>query len=142
MKILNCLLMSSLLVANTLFAQTPAKDWLITPFTQKSEVKVLQNGNLLEITNGLITRQIRVSPNAATVSFKNLTTNEQFIRSVRPEARVVINGKSYNVGGLYGQKEHGYLLEEWIDNFLLTKSLLLPHLALLKISAMYLQRMY
>lgn len=117
MKTLNHLLIISLLAANTLFAQVPAKDWLIQPFIQKSEVKVLQNGKQLEITNGLITRQIRVNPNAATVSFKNLTTNEQFIRSVRPEARVVINGISYNVGGLYGQKEHGYLLEEWIGKF-------------------------
>src|SRR6218665_797061 len=116
-KTLRHLFMISLVSANAVFAQMPANDWLIQPFIQKSEVKVLQNGKLLEITNGLITRQIRVSPNAASVSFKNLTTNEQFVRSVRPEARVVINGKSYNVGGLYGQKEHGYLLEEWIDNF-------------------------
>lgn len=114
-KTLSYLLIISISAANTVFAQTPARDWLIQPFTHKSEVKVLQNGKLLEITNGLITRQIRVSPNAATISFKNLSTNEQFIRSVRPEARVVINGKSYNVGGLYGQKEHAYLLEEWID---------------------------
>lgn len=117
MKTLNYLLIIGLLAANTVFAQNSGKDWLIQPFTQKSEVKVLQNGHLLEITNGLISRQIRVSPNAATVSFVNLSTNEQFVRSVRPEARVVINGKSYNIGGLYGQKEQAYLLEEWIDKF-------------------------
>ncbi|WP_337044741.1 alpha-galactosidase [Emticicia sp. 17c] len=111
------LLITILLTVNSLFAQNISKDWLIEPFTQKSEVKLLNNGKLLEITNGLLSRQIRISPNAATVSLKNLTTNEQFVRSVRPEARVVINGKSYNVGGLYGQKEHGYLLEEWIDTF-------------------------
>lgn len=116
-KTLCQLVVINLLVVNSLFAQAPAKDWLIQPFTQKSEVKALQNGKLLEITNGLITRQIRINPNAATVSFKNLSTNEQFVRSVRPEARVVINGISYNIGGLYGQKEHAYLLEEWIDKF-------------------------
>lgn len=113
-KTLHYLLIISLLAGNTVFAQTSGKDWLIQPFTEKSEVKVLQNGKLLEITNGLISRQIRISPNAATVSFKNLTTNEQFVRSVRPEARIVIDNKAYNIGGLYGQKEHGYLLEEWI----------------------------
>lgn len=116
-KTLNHLLIITLLAVNSVNAQSPAKDWLIQPFTQKSEVKVLQNGKLIEITNGLISRQIRISPNATTVSFVNLTTNEQFIRSVRPEARVVINGRSYHVGGLYGQKEHAYLLEEWIDKF-------------------------
>ena len=77
-----------------------AQDWLIAPVAQKSEVKVLKNSKLIEISNGLIARQIQISPNAATVSFKNLTTNEQFVRSVRPEARVVLNGQTYNVGGL------------------------------------------
>lgn len=113
-KTLCIILVFSLWVVNCTFAQTPKNDWLVQPFLQKSEVKVLQNGQLLEITNGLVSRQIRVSPNAATISFKNLTTNEQFVRSVRPEARVVINSKTYNVGGLYGQKEHAYLLEDWI----------------------------
>ena len=27
------------------------------------------------------------------------------------------NGKTYAVGGLYGQTEHAYLREEWIDSF-------------------------
>lgn len=94
-----------------------AQDWLIQPIAQKSEVKLLKNGKILEISNGLIARQIQILPNAATVSYKNLTTNEQFVRSVRPEARVTLNGKTYNVGGLYGQKEHAYLLEEWTDSF-------------------------
>jgi len=116
-KTLSLALTICLLAVSTTFAQTPNHDWLVHPFIQKSEVKVLQNGQMLEITNGLISRQIRVSPNAATVSFKNLTTNEQFVRSVRSEARVVLNGKTYNVGGLYGQKEHAYLLEEWIPKF-------------------------
>ncbi len=113
-KTLNNLLFIGLLAVSQTFAQTPNQDWLVRPFMQKSEVNVLQNGQMLEITNGLISRRIKISPNAATVSFKNLSTNEQFVRSVRPEARVVINGKTFNVGGLYGQKEHAYLLEEWI----------------------------
>ncbi len=94
-----------------------AQDWLITPIVQKSEVKVVKNGKAIELSNGLVARQIQISPNAATVSYKNITTNEQFVRSVRPEARVVLNGKTYNIGGLYGQKEHAYLLEEWTSQF-------------------------
>lgn len=97
--------------------QTIAQDWLLAPIAQKSDVKLLKNGKLIEISNGLIARQIQISPNAATISFKNLTTNEQFVRSVRPEARVTLNGQTYNIGGLYGQKEHAYLLEEWTNQF-------------------------
>ncbi|MBL7814344.1 MAG: alpha-galactosidase [Saprospiraceae bacterium] len=90
-------------------------DWLIAPIPKKSEIKI--GDKYLELNNGLIARRIHISPNAATTSFKNLVTGEQFIRSVRPEARIVLNGRTYNIGGLYGQKEHAYLLEDWIPNF-------------------------
>lgn len=106
-----------LLLSIKTIAQTPNTDWLIAPIAQRSEIKSLNNGKAIELNNGLIARRIQISPNAATTSFKNLVTGEQFIRSVRPEARVVLNGKTYNVGGLYGQKEHAYLLEDWIPNF-------------------------
>jgi hypothetical protein len=104
-----------LALATKAIAQNPSKDWLITPTTSRSEVK---NGpKWLELSNGLIARRIQISPNASTTSFKNLVTGEEFIRSVRPEARLVLNGKPYHVGGLYGQKEKAYLLDDWIPNF-------------------------
>jgi hypothetical protein len=62
-------------------------------------------------------RRIRISPNASTIDYRNLATNEQYIRSVRPEAHIELDGTSYNIGGLYGQKEHAYLREEWVDGF-------------------------
>lgn len=37
------------------------------------------------------------------------------LRAVKADARVTLNGKEYNVGGLYGQQENGYLLSEWVD---------------------------
>lgn len=98
-----------------IIAQIPQNDWLIKPIPQRSEIKT--GDKYLELNNGLIARRIHIAPNAATTSFKNLVTGEQFIRSVRPEARIVLNGKTYNIGGLYGQKEHAYLLEDWIKNF-------------------------
>ncbi len=103
--------------ATNTFSQTPGRDWLLAPISDRSAVNIVNNGKAIELNNGLLTRRIQLSPNAATTSFKNLTTNEQFIRSVRPEARITINGKAYNIGGLYGQKEQAYLLEEWIDQF-------------------------
>lgn len=87
-------------------------DWLIHSTLYKSQIKI--NSNTLEISNGLIYRQIQFSPNASSVSLKNLITNEEYIRSVRPEARIKINGKNHNVGGLYGQQEHAYLLNTWL----------------------------
>jgi hypothetical protein len=96
---------------------TPKGDWIITPVTQKAGVFQANGGKDLVLSNGLLTRRFRVSPNLATVDYQNRSTNEQFVRSVRPEARLVLNGKSFNIGGLYGQKEHAYLREEWLDSF-------------------------
>lgn len=93
----------------------PTSDWLISKQNFKAEIYQANAGKDLILSNGLLKRQIRISPNATTIDFKNLRTNEQFVRSVRPEARITINGKTYNIGGLYGQKEHAYLLTEWID---------------------------
>ncbi len=87
-------------------------DWLINPSFAKSKITVDSNDAVL--SNGILQRKIRLSPNAATVSIKNLITQEEFIRSVMPEAEITINNKTYSVGGLYGQKEKAYLKEEWI----------------------------
>lgn len=100
------------------YKPSPVKtDWLITPVTQKAGVFQANGGKELVLSNGLISRRFRVSPNLATVDYQNLSTNEQFIRAVGPEARVTLNGKTYAVGGLYGQKERAYLREEWLDGF-------------------------
>jgi len=90
------------------------------PPIQRSDIKIINNGKIIELNNGLIARRIQLAPNAATTSFKNLATNEQFIRSVRPEEWVILDDKAYHIGGLYGQKEHAYPLEElmWKLRFL------------------------
>ncbi|GAB3999411.1 hypothetical protein GCM10028807_49550 [Spirosoma daeguense] len=92
-------------------------DWLIQPVSQKAGVYQDNNGKDLVVANGLIARRFRVSPNLATVDYQHLVTQEQFVRSIRPEAMLTLNGKTYRVGGLYGQKEHAYLREEWLDSF-------------------------
>lgn len=93
------------------------KDWLVTPVLQKAGVYQANGGKDLVLANGLIVRRFRISPNLATVDYQNLTTGEQLVRSVRPEAVLMIDGQKYQVGGLYGQKEHAYLREEWIGGF-------------------------
>jgi hypothetical protein len=89
-----------------------SEDWLITKINDAALIKIDQNKIVL--SNGLISRTINISKNASTTSFKNLKTGEEFIRSLRPEARIKIAGKEYSIGGIYGQKEHGYFLDEWL----------------------------
>ncbi|WP_420147563.1 alpha-galactosidase [Spirosoma sp.] len=92
-------------------------DWLVKAVMQKAGVFQANKGRELVLSNGLVARRFRVSPNLATVDYQNLSTNEQFVRSVRPEAKLTLNGRTYQVGGLHGQKEHAYLREEWLDKF-------------------------
>jgi hypothetical protein len=88
-------------------------DWLIESPEVRSQVSL--DANEVVLANGLISRTIHLVPNAATVGMKNLVTGEEYIRSVKPEAMVTIDGISYSIGGLAGQKEHGYLKPEWLE---------------------------
>jgi hypothetical protein len=93
------------------------QDWLLNNTPYKAGIYQASAGKDIVLANGLIQRRIRLTPNAATIDFQNLSTGQQYIRSVRPEARLVLDGQTYQVGGLYGQTEHAYLREEWIDGF-------------------------
>ncbi|WP_198439845.1 alpha-galactosidase [Pareuzebyella sediminis] len=87
-------------------------DWLIDNSKYKANVE--QKERKVILSNGLVSRTLVVAPDVATVDFKNLTTGEQMLRSIKPEAEVGIDGKTYAIGGLVGLKEHGYLLDKWI----------------------------
>lgn len=94
-------------------------DWLVHPVQTKAAVYSNNNKELV-LFNGLVKRSFRIAPNVVCTDYKNMSTGQQLLRAVMPEAVININGKDYNVGGLYGQKEKAYLLPEWIDGF--TKS--------------------
>ena len=53
--------------------------------------------------------------NLACYSYRNLRNGAQFIRAVKPEVRIKLDGTWYDVGGLSGQPEHSYLIESWLD---------------------------
>ena len=94
-----------------------AQDWLVHPVSSKAKVYESTSKKDIVLDNGLLQRTFRLRPNLACVDFKNTTTQQQLLRAVKPEASLVLNGHTYNIGGLYGQKENAYLLPEWIDSF-------------------------
>jgi hypothetical protein len=96
-----------------LCAQSP--DWLVTPPAADADVSVSEDGRELVMQNGLISRTWRLQPNAACVAFDNLVTGQSMLRSVRPEARVTLDGVPYAVGGLIGQPNHAYLTPDWLE---------------------------
>ncbi len=90
-------------------------DWLITPFPQKAGVYRTSRKDEIAMTNGLIRRTWKLRPNVATVDFHNLMTGAAILRAVKPEAYVELDWQELNVGGLKGQKDHAYLMPEWVD---------------------------
>ncbi len=89
-------------------------DWLIKPTAQKAVISI-QNKQLI-LDNGLVRRVFLLDPNASCISYTNLSSGQELLRSIEPEARLVLNGQSYNVGGLSGQKEKAYLRLEVENN--------------------------
>jgi hypothetical protein len=115
-----CMLVAWVIIPAGLLAQVPLRnkgmaDWLLQSPAQKAEVKMANNQTDLMITNGLVQRAFRIKPDVACIDYRNLVNGQQLLRAVKAEARLTINGREYNVGGLYGQSEQAYLVPAWID---------------------------
>lgn len=95
---------------------TPA-DWLVKPVATKAGAYKGANGKDVILYNGLVKRVFRIQPNVTCTDYTNLSNGQQLLRAVKPEARVIVNGRLYNIGGLHGQKENAYLLPGWVDGF-------------------------
>ena len=95
--------------------ETPVVDYLVREPVQSAEAYRSADGRELVLDNGLIRRVWRVEPNAACVAFDDNMSGASLLRSVRPEARVRIDGIDYDVGGLIGQPNHAFLRPEWVD---------------------------
>lgn len=104
----------SWLLGTVAFAQTAPADWLLGQGKTQAQIRHDAQRHEITLSNGLLTRTIRLAPNAATIAFDNLTTGETFVRAVAPEAEVEINGKRYAIGGLTGQPNLAYLRREWV----------------------------
>ncbi len=90
-------------------------DWLIESTGRKADAFRGSDPRDLVIDNGLIRRTFRLEPNVACIGLSQLTSNKSFLRAVRPECRVRIDGKDYPVGGLVGQPIGNYLSPGWLD---------------------------
>ncbi|MBL7757810.1 MAG: alpha-galactosidase, partial [Chitinophagaceae bacterium] len=91
-------------------------DWLIQPVATKAAVYTNAAGDELILYNGLLKRKFSLRQNLVCIEYRNMRNGQQLLRAVSPEAELVINGQSYAVGGLRGQKEKAYLLPQWIDS--------------------------
>jgi hypothetical protein len=93
--------------------ETAVNDWLLSQADMPAKLYKTERNELV-FANGLVSRTFTIEPNCATIGLEHLQTNESFLRSVRPEAEIEINGITFEVGGINGQPIHNYLLPEWI----------------------------
>jgi len=114
MKLNLKLICSLFLFSGAVQARQP-EDWLLDGSSFKARVSVTTEGREVVLDNGLLRRVFRLAPNAATVSFENRMTGESFLRSVRPEASLELDGIRHDIGGLRGQPVDNFLKPGWID---------------------------
>lgn len=98
------------------------KDWLLEDAIFKTCVYQTHEGKDIVLSNGLISRIFRICPNLATIDFINHMTGENMLRAVSAEGQMKIDGKTYMLGGLEGQKEFGYTQYEWVDSMYIIPS--------------------
>ena len=91
-------------------------DWLLDPAPFRAQIVHDDASGSLVLENGLVRRVIRLTPNAASVALENLTSGEQVLRAVGPEARVTLNGTEFAIGGLEGQPINNYIKTEWLPS--------------------------
>jgi len=92
-------------------------DWLLGNINATTSIFKSRNGKDLIVTNGLISREFRMQPYFACFSFRNLMTPKEIIRAIQPEAQIEFDGKPYNIGGVKGQFQYGYMQYNWLEKF-------------------------
>lgn len=107
--------LTKLTVAEGVYVDGIDNDWLVSEVEAPAGVFRNEKGNEIMMSNGIVSRSFRITPNAATISLKNLTEQEELIRAVEPEAVITIDGYSMEVGGLEGQPNLAFLYPDWID---------------------------
>ena len=87
-------------------ATVTSTDWLVDPSPYVASVK--QQGASIVMENGLVRRGILTAAGGATWSWRNVMTDEEYVRSPSAEATITIRGRELNVGGLSGVPVFGY----------------------------------
>jgi len=91
-------------------------DWLLDGSPYRAKLYRTDDSGEIALSNGLVTRYFRLTPNGATVGLDNLMTGAAMLRGVKPEAQLVLDRLPFDVGGLKGQPNYAYLLDAWKES--------------------------
>ena len=102
-------------VFDALISEKADFDWLLTPEKARAGIYRSADGKGIVVANELVSRTFRIMPNLATIDFTNRMEGESMLRAVSNEGTLWIDGKKWQIGGLAGQPERGFLKTEWLD---------------------------
>ncbi|MGQ7870271.1 NPCBM/NEW2 domain-containing protein [Sunxiuqinia sp. sy24] len=105
----------------------PGYDWLIDNSKARAGVFRANDNKDLVLSNGLVARVFRLSPNLATIDYMNQMTGESMLRAVSNEGTLTIDGKTHTIGGLSSQPEYAYTLMSWVDQLAATPNAFQVH---------------
>lgn len=88
-------------------------DWLVDPVERRAGLFRTERPGELVLDNGLVSRTFLVQQNLACIGLKNLQTEQEFLRAIRPECRVKLGERTFDVGGLVGQPVENFLRDDW-----------------------------
>lgn len=92
------------------------RDWLVQAIDRRAGLFKTVSPGVIALDNGLVRRSFFVGANLGCVELKQLQTGHSLLRSVRPESRLGIDGKLFDVGGLTGQSVENFILDDWYDS--------------------------
>lgn len=102
------------------FVEKPAtSDWLIDPPTQPSSIQLRvddkkQFAQVL-LTNGLVSRTFHITDgNLGCISLRRIDKDIEFVRTIKPEARICLDGNWLEIGGLTGTPDNAFLTPSWL----------------------------
>ena len=103
--------------------EKPAQEeWLIRPPATASFVQVLQGAMNRDaqilIGNGLVSRTFLVTDNSiGCISMRRSDKDIEFVRAVKPEVRLCLNGNWVDIGGLRGAADNAFITPAWFDTY-------------------------
>ncbi|MFO1063116.1 MAG: hypothetical protein U0892_04485 [Pirellulales bacterium] len=88
-------------------------DWLVTKVQRPAGLYRGRADDEIVLDNGIVRRTFMIAPNTACIGLEHLQSQQAFVRTIRPEATISLNGKSVDVGGLKGAPIGNFFRPEW-----------------------------
>lgn len=101
----------------TILSSMPLGSFLlaVTVALAMPKSEIVRTENTLILRNSLVSREVRLKGFVGTTSLRRLDSEEEFVRTIEPEAKVTVDGVEHWLGGVKGVPNKAYLDPKWIE---------------------------